>query len=165
MTLRVELDSPDRLKVHYRVETVSRVMLGLLALVPFSGAFAMLRGMWDAPLGLGFVFFSVLGLAAALVGAGMLLAAGGSNDEVLDVDRRAGTVTRFDASSLGYRRRESRPLSQISRLETGVKEWSDSPTYHLTIHFQAGSTMKFGSSNVRPPIDQLRDRLAEFLAV
>ncbi len=153
MTLRVELDSPDRLKVHYRVERVSRVMLGLLAAVLFSGAFAMLRGMWDAPSGLGSVFFTELGLAAALVGAGMLLAAGGSNDEVLDVDRRTGTVTRFDASSLGYRRRESRPLSQISRLETGVKERSDSPTYHLAIHFQVGSTMRFGSSNVRPPID------------
>lgn len=164
MTLHVELHRPDRLEVRCLVGTASRVMLVLLALVPFSGAFAMLRGIWGAPLGAASMFFAALALAAALVGVGMLLAAGGSNDEVLDVDRRTGTVTRLGTSPFRYRRRESRPLSQISRLETHVEEWSDSPSYHLVLRFRDGSTMRFGSSNARPKIDQLRDRLADFLA-
>lgn len=164
MTLHIELHRPDRLEVRYRVGTTSRVMLGLLSLVPFAGAFAMVRGMWETPLGLGSLFFAVLGVAAAVVGVGMLLAAGGSNDAVLDVDRRSGLLTRVDASPLGRRRRESRPISQISGLETRIEEWSDSATHHLAVHFQDGSTIRFGSCNARAPIDQLRQRLAEFLA-
>lgn len=162
--LHTELHRPDRLEVRYRVGTTSRVMLGLLSLVPFAGAFAMGRGMWEVPLGLASLVFAVLGVAAALVGVGMLFAAGGSNDEVLDVDRRTGMLTRIDASPLGWRRRESRPISRISRLETHIEEWSDSATHHLAVHFQDGSTIRFGSSDRRAPIDQLRQRLAEFLA-
>ena len=163
MTLHVELDSPDRLSFRYRVGKVSRVMLVVLSAVPLAGASAMLRGMWESPFGLASVFFGVLALGAGLVGGGMLLAAAGSNDELLDVDRRAGTVTRVDVSKLGRRARESRPLAQISRLETHVKEWSDSPSYHLAIHFNDGGVMRFGSSNLRAPVDELRDRLADFL--
>ena len=165
MTLRDQLDGPDRLKIRYRVGMFSRGMLGLLAFVPSWGAYGMLRWVWDAPFGWVSAFFTVLGLGAALVGVGMLVAAGGACDEVLDVDRRAGKVTRAAASSFGHRRRESRPLSQISRLETGIKEWSDSsPNYHLEIHFQDGSAMNFGSSNARAPIERLKERLARFLA-
>ena len=163
MTSHVELDSPDRLKVRDRVDDFSRVMLVLLSSVPLAGAFAMLRGMWESPFGLASVFFLVLAVGAALVGVGMLLAAAGSNDELLDIDRRAGTVTRIEVSKLGSCARESRPLGQISRLETHVKEWSDSSSYHLAIHFHDGGVMRFGSSNLRAPIDDLRDRLADFL--
>lgn len=164
MTSRIELDSPDRLRIRYRVGKFSRVMLVVLSSVPLAGAFAMLRGLWEWPFGVVSVIFMVLAACAALVGVGMLLAAGGSNDEVLDVDRRTGMLTRIDASPLGRRRRESRPISQISRLETHIEEWSDSATHHLAVHFQDGSTIRFGSSNARVPIDQLRQRLAEFLA-
>lgn len=163
MTLCIELDSPDRLKVRYRVGKVSRVMLVVLSSVPLAGAFAMLRGLWESPFGLASVFVMVIALGAALVGGGLLFAAGGSYDELLDIDRRAGTVTRIDVSKLGSRACESRPLAQISRLETHVKEWSDSPSYHLAIHFHDGGTMRFGSSNVQAPVDELRDRLARFL--
>jgi hypothetical protein len=72
-------------------------------------------------------------------------------------------VTRIDVSKLGHHARESRPLGQISRLETQVEEWSDSPSYHLAIHFHDGGVMRFGSSNVQAPVDELRDRLARFL--
>lgn len=163
MTLCIELDSPDRLKVRYWFGKVSRVMLVVLSSVPLAGAFAMLRWLWESPFGLASVFVMVLALGAALVGGGLLFAAGGSYDELLDVDRRAGTVTRIDVSKLGHRACESRPLAQISRLETHVKEWSDSPSYHLAIHFHDGGVMRFGSSNVQAPVDELRDRLARFL--
>jgi hypothetical protein len=163
MTLRVELDRPERLKVCCRVGKVSRFMLGVLSSVPLAGASAMLRGIWGSPFGMASVFFALLALGAAFVGLGMLFAAAGSNDELLDVDRRAGTVTRVDASALGHRARESRPLAQISRVETHVEAWSDSPSYHLAIHFHDGGTMRFGSSNLRPPVDHLRVRLAAFL--
>ena len=163
MTSRIELDSPDRLKVRYCVGNVSRVMLVVLSSVPLAGAFAMLRGLWESPFGLVSVFVMVIALGAALVGGGVLFAAGGSYDELLDVDRCAGTVTRIDVSKLGHHARESRPLGQISRLETHVKEWSDSPSYHLAIHFHDGGVMRFGSSNVQAPVDELRDRLARFL--
>jgi hypothetical protein len=164
MTLCIELDSPDRLKVRYWFGKVSRVMLVVLSSVPLAGAFSMLRWLWESPFGLASVFVMVLALGAALVGGGLLFAAGGSYDELLDVDRRAGTVTRIDVSKLGHRCRESRPLAQISRLETHVEEWSDSsPSYHLAIHFHDGGTMRFGSSNIQAPVDELRDRLARFL--
>lgn len=163
MTLHVELDSFDRLKFRYRVGKVSRVMLVVLSAVPLAGAFAMLRGMWESPFGLASVFFLVLAVGAALVGVGMLLAAAGSNDELLDIDRRAGTVTRVDVSKLGRRARESRPLAQISRLETHVEDWSDSASYRLAIHFHDGGVIQFGSSEARAPVDELRDRLARFL--
>ena len=166
MTMHDEIDEPDRLKIRYRVGAISRVMLGLLALAPLWGAFGMLRWAWGAPPSWVSVFFTVLGLGAALVGVGILLAAVACKDYVLDVDRHAGTVTCADASSLGHRRRESRPLSQISNLEIGINEWSDSGSdYHLQIHFRNGSMMKFGSASTRVPIDRLLERLARFLAV
>ena len=163
MTLRDDCDDPDRLRVHHRVGPFTRGMLGLLAILPLWAALISFRGVWGAPFASTSVFFIALGLGATLVGGGMLLAAFGSNDETLEVDRRARTVTRIDASSFGYRRRESRPLSDVTRIETGITEWSDSPTYHLTIHFQDGSQMKFASSNVRAPIDQVRERIAKVL--
>lgn len=163
MTLRLDVDDLDRLKVRYRVGAFTRGMIGLLAILPLWATLGIFRELWDAPFVWTSAFFAALGLGAALVGVGMLLAALGSNDETLEVDRLAGTVTRADASALGHRSRESRPIAQISRVETGVTEWSDSPTYHLAIHFGDGSRMKFGSSNLRAPIDELRERLVTFL--
>ncbi len=163
MTFHTEINDSDRLRVRAEVGTFSRWVLGLLAMIPLSAAFTLIRWGWSGPFSWPSVFFTALGLGAAVVGGGLLLAAFGANDETLEVDRHAGTVSRTDTASLGYRRRESRPLSHISRVDTGITEWTDSPTYHLAIHFADGTTMKFATSNVRAPMDQLRERLAAFL--
>jgi hypothetical protein len=142
-----------------------RVVFALLGLVPLLAPYELIvRIDWQSYLNPFFAFAAVISLGAMVVSAFLFFAAVAGLNSVMTFDRGTSTFTHTFWAPVVRRTRRDHPLSAVTAVETGEREWSEGPpTFHLRVTLIDGTVVESGSSWSRAEIEAMTDRVNRFL--
>jgi hypothetical protein len=153
------------LEIRSRMRPGMRVLLGALGLFPLLAPYELLIQIdWQYYLHPFFFLAAFISAGATALSALLFFAAvAGLNSQIV-VDRRALTLSYAYEAPVVRRGRRVYPLSSVTGVEVGARDWSDgAPTYHLRIVMDDGTVIESGSSWSQDEVRSIREQVDAFL--
>jgi len=160
------VEHPDRLEIRSPMRVGLRILLAALGFFPLIAPYELLIKIeWQYYLHPFFFLAAFIAAGATALSLFFFFAAVAGLSSQIVFDKSTGTVSHSSQAPIVRRTTQIRPLSAVSAVEVGVRDWSDSePSYYLRVIMSDDDVFESGSASSRAEVESIQVHVDRFLA-